>query len=187
MEDFDDDFDAEVEQLRARRAAAESAMRDAFARSPAILVTEGDRDELWILSGQTNPEEEGDWRISFLWADGPGGHRSGDDVEDLVRELAVPWATYKPVDESFVIRWTTTPTWKEGALKVAYVQAFNHLQSLAARHDAREWAWQRILASKAETDIQKATRILELAMRDLEAGRAPNAVDELRQRLMPPA
>lgn len=181
----DDDFDDELERLRARRRAAEDALRDAFDRSAAILVTEGDRDELWILSPETHPEE-GDVRVTFLSPDGPTGHRSAVGPEDLIAELASFRATYRPVDEGFVIQWTSTPQWEEGVMRVSYVQAVNLLQSLAARHDAREWAWQQILESREEMDFAKAIRMLELAARDLQAGRAPNPLATLKQSLMPP-
>lgn len=176
-DDFDD-FDAELAQIREKRAAAERALREAWEQSPAVLVRARDRDELWILSGETNPKE-GKWRVTELWRDGPSGHFSAETVDEIVRKMAVPWATYEPVDEDFVIDWTSTDEWIEGLKWVAYVQAYNQLMWLAGG-DAYQWAFQRAMEAKQLDDIEAATRLLEQAAADIQAGRAPNAASVRR-------
>ena len=177
-----DDFDAEMARLRADREEAESALRSAFERSPAILVTEGDLDELWILSPETHPEE-GELRVTYLMPDGPRGHFSGNTLDELVTELARTWARYEPVDEAFVLRWTTTPEWTKGIWQVAYVQAWNALQ-ITGGMEAFEWVNERIAEAQRASDYEEATRILVQARPDLTAGRAPNERRDLKHRLV---
>lgn len=175
------EFDAEMAQIRARRDAARDAMRGAFERSPAVLVIEGDLEELWILSGETDPRQ-GRVRISQFGRDGPRTHLSDQSLDELVAELAATWATYEPVDEAFAMEWTSTPEWTEGQLRVAYVQAFNRLQFVGGKHGASDWAWEQISQAR-QLDVEEATRVLERAASDLEAGRAPNDVRSLKARL----
>lgn len=177
-----DDFDAELDRLRAQREAAEGALRSAFERSPAILVTEGELDEIWILSPETHPED-GELRVTYLMPDGPRGHFSGDSIDELVTELATTWARYEPVDEAFVLRWTTTPEWTQGVWQVAYVQAWNALMRTGGM-EAFDWVQERIAEAQRTGDAEAATKILEQARADLKAGRAPNDPGALKRRLL---
>ena len=179
-----DDFDDELERLRSERHVAELALQAAWAQSPAVLVKGGDREELWILSGETSPKE-GKIRVTELLPDGPYGHFSAETIDEIVREKANTWSTYTPVDEQFVMDWTSTDEWHEGLQRVAYVQAHNQLTYLAgSKH--WDWAWGVISKARAEPDIERATRMLEQAAADLQAGRAPNptAIRRLKRRLL---
>lgn len=181
-------FEEELARMQAERTAARGALRDAFAVSPAILVIEGTHRELWILSPELDPKD-GSLRVTYLTPDGPRGHFAGDDIEDLVKELSSTRARYEPVDENAVIRWTSTKAYHEGLLQVAFVQAEGQLRWIAGKRgkDAYAWAMDVRDQAYAEADktgkIEDATRILERAAADLQAGRAPNT-RALRARLI---
>lgn len=191
----EDDLYPDLDLIRTETARARRSLREAFEQSPAVLARSEDREELWILSGETNPNE-GKLRVTELWTDGPGGHFSGQSLDEIVKEKANRWSTYQPVDEDFVIDWTSTDEWNEGLQRVAYVQAHNQLMWVAGKqgeHASDEqrsrvyrWAMDQTMKARQIEDIEQATKMLERAAADLQAGRAPNGIPELRRRLMPP-
>lgn len=178
-------FRAEVSRMRTDRARAQAAMRTAFERSPAVLVTEGKSyRELWIVSPET-VRTDGNVRVTYLRPDGPRGHFSGRDMEDLVKELSSTRSTYDPVDEAFVMEWTQTPEYQEGQLRVAFVQADNQLRWLAGQRGEQGRKWASTIQDQVYQmdDVEQATKVLERAAADLQAGRAPNT-KALRARLL---
>lgn len=190
MEDDDDDFEKHVARLKGRRETARDAMREAFRRSPAVLVTRGSDEELWIASPELDPKE-GTVRITTLRHDGPWGHTSGKDMEELVEKEASSRVTYTPVDDDFVMTFTGTTEYREGIRRLAFVQADNQLRWIAGQkgRDASTWASDlsyRVIMEAEETgDLEGATRTLERAAADVQAGRAPNpGIRALKARLL---
>jgi hypothetical protein len=171
----DDGFRAWKAKAEADQAAARGSFLDAFEASPAVLVTEGQHQEVWITTPELDPKE-GKLRVTYLGKDGPRGHFAGRDMDDLVKELASVRATYTPVDEAFVVEWTSTPAYQEGVLRVAFVQADNQLRWVAGQRGgaARDWANEVRDRAYLASSVEEATRILERAAADLQAGRAPN-------------
>lgn len=177
-------FKEEIARMSREREDARSALRTAFERSPAIVAREIQYEELWILSPET-VKEEGQWRVTFLRHDGPRGHFSGKDMEDLIKELSSTRMTYTPVDESFVMQWTSTPEYEEGVKQVALVQADNQLRWIARQHSKEAYAWAMTVREQAleAKDLETATKLLERAAADVQAGRVPNP-RALKRRLL---
>lgn len=168
-------FRAEMARMRRDRETAERRLTDAFLESPAVFVTEGDLEELWILSPELDPKE-GIFRVTFFRRDGPRGHHSGESLQALVRELARHRQEVTPASDADVVAWTTTPEFEEGVKQVSLVQADNQLRYLAGRKGAAASAWAREVSARAgrEPDLDRAIELLVRAAEDLGAGRAPN-------------
>jgi hypothetical protein len=170
--DLDPDFRDELERMRLERERAEDDLREAFAQSPAVLVRERrhPHKELWILSPETDPSQ-GKLRVTEFLPDGPYGHISRETLDQIIDEKASTGHIYEPVDEAFVMEWTSTPEWTEGVKKVAYVQAYNRLVAAGSRHGASKYAWDTHMRAQSMDNWEDATALLEQAAADIEAGR----------------
>lgn len=166
----DDDDDAFIARVEAELAVRETAIRTAFEVSPAIVVRyKGHRwPQLVILSGGMSAEDK-KYRITKLLPDGPVGHETADTVSKLAGEIAYNLTSVEPVDEDFVMDWTSTPEFEEGAKKVTYVQAANMLGYLAS---GRGLKWIGAIFDQANKlahdDIEAATELLRRATRKLQ-------------------
>lgn len=170
-------FDEQVDRFRAQRAAAIQAALDAFGASPAVMSRlrgRADRPTLLLLSPETVPEH-GKLRVTYMGPDGPHGHDSGDTIEKLADDVARVYEDFRPVDEDFVMEWTSTPEFEDGARRVAFVQAANGItwEAQQVSRDAYDWAAALRHDVADMADIREATAILERGIADIKAGRRP--------------
>ena len=110
---------------RARRGAVLRAIR--AAPVAVVLTDRNGRETLAIVTREMSNPEEGAWRASVYWRDGPVGHVTRKTLGAIASELA---ADYTPedvrgADDAEVMAWTDTDDFREGTRRVAEVQAWN--------------------------------------------------------------
>ncbi len=138
-------FNEKIEQLRMETGVRRAALRDAFAISPAVIVTydkplpSGEpNQQLLLLSGEMQPTADGAYRITTMMKDGPWGHSTRATVDELIEENT-PWgATVHPASEVEVIAWTSTPEYIEGSKWVAFQQADGTLRYILGKQGRYE-------------------------------------------------
>ena len=163
-------FDAMCDRMERERDERQAQVRDAFATSPAILLTGERRDEIVILSGEPSFPEEGPMRATRLANDGPWGHDVGTR-EKLIEVVAgYGFVAVRAITEAEVMAWTATETFTQGARAVAFIQADNAIRFLAAERGLRERTDEvlRVARGLFYTDPDAATDMLHAEIREME-------------------
>lgn len=118
-----------VERIREDRRARRGEVLRAIRSAPVavVMIDRNGRETLAIVTREMSRPEEGAWRASVFWRDGPVGHVTRKTLGTIASELAEDYSPTKirVVDEADVIAWTSTDDFAEGARKVAEVQAWN--------------------------------------------------------------
>jgi SPP1 gp7 family putative phage head morphogenesis protein len=149
---------------QADKAARTAKVKDAMAKSPAVILTDKSGNEtLMIQSGETANPDEGAHRLSFFAKDGPLGHATRVSVDKLVEKVAIDYdvASARPATDDDVLAWTSTPEFAAGSQRVAEVQKAN-----AARHTRKDAGESRRLQEL----LEQAAAILRnsITARELE-------------------
>lgn len=165
-----DDFQAHLQRLREEREEAKAQLRHAWEESPAVLMSSSGVSRLLLLTPST-VEDVPPLRVSELDPDGPVSHQFFETTEDAVEEYASSRYSFEPVDEQFVIDWTSTPQWEEGLEKVAYVQARNQVLALiGAQPEAeRERYYEEMNRARRAPTVHLGRMELEKLKRKLSA------------------
>ena len=115
--------------MKAGKRATHGAILRAI-RSPPVAIVMTDRtgrETLAVVTREMSRLDEGPWRASIYWHDGPVGHVTRKTLGTIAKELVDVYApkTVRIVDDAAVMKWTGTDDFAEGVRKVSEVQAWN--------------------------------------------------------------
>ncbi len=94
----------------------------------AIVMTDkSGRETLAIVTREMSNPEEGAWRASVYWRDGPVGHLTRKTLGKIAGELSSDYAPVKvrTTNDDEVMRWTGTREFTDGFQRVLETQAWN--------------------------------------------------------------
>jgi hypothetical protein len=117
------------EKFQARTRSRHGDVLRAIRKPPAAIVMtdRNGRETLAVVTREMSRPDEGAWRASIFWHDGPVGHVTRKTLGVIAKELAADYAPERVriIDDAAVIKWTGTDEFAEGSRKVAEVQAWN--------------------------------------------------------------
>lgn len=118
-----------VERFRADKRARHGEVLRAIRSAPvAIVMTDrAGRETLAIVTREMSRPDEGPWRASIFWHDGPVGHVSRKTLGAIASELASDYApvSVRVTNDAEVVAWTNTKEFADGARAVAETMAWN--------------------------------------------------------------
>jgi hypothetical protein len=157
-----------IAETRSRLERRREGVRRAFAKSPAVIITEGTHTEL-VMVGK-DPSSPDEWRVTTFMPDGPWGHSTYATRDEAVAAVAdrSGKGLVTPADDDDVQEWTSTPEFVHGSKVVAFVQAANALRYWAAQQrdsDLNDRTWKLIHRAEAMEDVEEATAVVEAELR----------------------
>lgn len=120
-------IDELARRARKAREARERMVRDAFGKSPAVIIsTSHGGEKLAIMSGEMQNTEHGKLRVTYFDEDGPIGHATRPSLKAIIEDVIDYYPTaVRPATDEEVIRWTSTERYQKGAEHVAEMQRRN--------------------------------------------------------------
>lgn len=133
--------DSWFSRINAKREARLNIVKRAIESSPAVIVNDGYRDQLMIISGEMQNPSKGAFRVTTFGDDGPIGHATQKTMDKIAEEISYSgFKTIRPASDEDVIAWTSTPRFIEGSKRVAFTQAANTLHFRASAKNAHDRA-----------------------------------------------
>lgn len=120
-------IDELARRARKAREARERMVREAFGKSPAVILsTAHGGEKLAIMSGEMQNVEHGKLRVTYFDEDGPIGHATRPSLKAIIEDVIDYYPTaVRPASDEEVIRWTSTERYQKGAEHVAEMQRRN--------------------------------------------------------------
>lgn len=99
-------------------------------RKPPVAIVMTDRsgrETLAIVTREMSNPNDGAWRASVCWRDGPVGHITRATLGKIAAELSSDYAPVRVrvASEAEVMKWTGTAEYTEGFQRVLETQAWN--------------------------------------------------------------
>ena len=117
-----------AEGVGKRTKLRQKLLHKAMLEHQALFVTRSDGKRVLVIqSGEMSNPEEGAFRATEYWSDGPRGHTTRKSVMRLAQDLSYDLDPRKiePASEAEVMAWMSTPEYEEGTKHVLEMQRRN--------------------------------------------------------------